>query len=107
MKRRRRRRCEPGVDGDLLWRALAHPSRRAVLDLLRGGPRTTGEVAEALPGSRYAAMKHLSVLVEAGLVGVERRGRERWNRLRAEGMIREFRRWARRYGGRRRGGGRR
>lgn len=72
---------------DRVFRALASPHRRAVLDLLRRGPCTTGRLAAALPFSRFAAMKHLAVLEGAGLVRSERRGRERWYRLRA-GLVR-------------------
>lgn len=63
------------------WRALADPRRRQILEDLRGGPRTTGELARRFEISRYGVMKHLSTLVEAGLVRAERRGRERWNHL--------------------------
>lgn len=66
---------------DPLFKALADPTRRQILALLRVRPRTTGELAEAFPSSRFAVMKHLAVLVEAGLVVPEREGRERWNRL--------------------------
>src|SRR5271165_4949623 len=69
--------AEPDV-----WRALASPWRRPLLDQLRTGPATTGELAAALPGlSRFAVMQHLAVLVEAGLVLPERRGRDRVNHL--------------------------
>jgi len=71
-------------DLDPVWKALADPTRRALLDLLKGRPRMTGELAAAFPHlSRFAVMKHLGVLEEAGLVLVRRRGRERWNHLNA------------------------
>lgn len=66
---------------DRVWRALADPHRREILQSLRRGPQTTGQLADGSEISRYGVMKHLSVLVEAGLVRVERRGRERWNHL--------------------------
>jgi uncharacterized protein YndB with AHSA1/START domain len=79
---------------DTVWRALADPSRRALLDLLRDGPRTTGELAAAFPGvTRYAVMKHLGVLTGAGLVVVRRRGRERWNHLNAVPLRQAYERW--------------
>ncbi len=74
---------------DPLFKALADPTRRQILALLRERPRTTGELAEAFPSSRFAVMKHLAVLVEAGLVVPEREGRERWNRLEA-GPVRDL-----------------
>jgi DNA-binding transcriptional ArsR family regulator/uncharacterized protein YndB with AHSA1/START domain len=79
---------------DAVWRALADPSRRSLLDLLRDGPRTTGDLAEAFPGvTRYAVMKHLGVLTDAGLVTVRRRGRERWNHLNAVPLRQAYERW--------------
>lgn len=66
---------------EAVWKALSDPHRRRMLDLLRDRPRTTGELATQFPVSRFAVMKHLGVLVGAGLVLVERRGRERWNFL--------------------------
>jgi DNA-binding transcriptional ArsR family regulator/uncharacterized protein YndB with AHSA1/START domain len=79
---------------DGIWRALADPSRRALLDLLRDGPRTTGDLAAAFPDvTRYAVMKHLAVLADAGLVVVRRRGRERWNHLNAVPLREAYQRW--------------
>ena len=64
-----------------MWKALADETRRAILDILRKSPRTTGELAAQFPVTRFAVMKHLRVLVDAGLVLVERKGRKRWNVL--------------------------
>jgi DNA-binding transcriptional ArsR family regulator len=67
---------------DALFKALAHRARRRLLDALKGGPRTTGMLCAALPElDRCTVMQHLKVLEEAGLIAVERRGRERWNHL--------------------------
>ena len=48
--------------------ALGDPTRRAVFELLRDGPRAVGELARELPVSRPAVSQHLRVLKEAGLV---------------------------------------
>jgi DNA-binding transcriptional ArsR family regulator len=75
---------EPGVEeaDDALFRALAHRTRRRLLDVLKSGPRTTGMLCDALPElDRCTVMQHLKVLEQAGLIAVERRGRERWNHL--------------------------
>ena len=57
-----------------LWRALASPWRRRLLDLLRDAPATTGALASQLPElSRFAVMQHLGVLADAGVVVIERR----------------------------------
>ena len=67
---------------DALFKALGHRARRRILDALRAEPRTTGMLCELMPElDRCTVMQHLKVLEEAGLVIVERRGRERWNHL--------------------------
>jgi DNA-binding transcriptional ArsR family regulator/uncharacterized protein YndB with AHSA1/START domain len=77
-----------------VWKALADPTRRRLLDLLRDRPRTTGELADRCAAmTRFAVMKHLEVLVDAGLVGVERRGRERYNHLDPVPLRRAYQRW--------------
>jgi len=48
--------------------ALADPTRRAVFEKLRDGPRPVGEIAEGLPVTRPAVSQHLKVLKDAGLV---------------------------------------
>jgi len=69
------------MTGDQVWRAVASPTRRRLIELLRDGPRTTGELSEAFRTTRFATMKHLAVLERAGIVTVRRQGRERWNIL--------------------------
>ncbi len=54
--------------------ALADPTRQTVLDLLRKGPCTVGDLANRLPVSRPAVSQHLVVLKAAGLVEEERQG---------------------------------
>ena len=57
------------TDDEAVWRALANPVRRQILDLLRDGGQTTGTLADAFPDlSRYAVMQHPGVLEEAGLL---------------------------------------
>jgi DNA-binding transcriptional ArsR family regulator/uncharacterized protein YndB with AHSA1/START domain len=87
---------ERGLEEDAspLWRALADPTRRRILDLLRGGPLITGAIAARFPISRIAVMRHLEVLSEAGLVTSRKRGRERWHYLNAVPLQKLHRRWA-------------
>jgi ArsR family transcriptional regulator len=59
---------------DKTFRALADPTRRQILRLLRDGPRSSGEIAEAFPSTWATVSRHLAVLREAGLVAAERRG---------------------------------
>jgi len=54
--------------------ALGDPTRRAILETLRDGPRAVGEIARGLPVSRPAVSQHLRVLREAGLVRARREG---------------------------------
>ena len=56
-------------------RALADPTRREILTLLRAGPRTAGQIAERFPVSAAAVSRHLSVLKEADLVRDRRVGK--------------------------------
>jgi DNA-binding transcriptional ArsR family regulator len=59
------------------FQALADPTRRAVLDLLRRGSQPAGQIAEAFPISRPAISKHLRLLRRAHLVREHREGRHR------------------------------
>jgi DNA-binding transcriptional ArsR family regulator/uncharacterized protein YndB with AHSA1/START domain len=76
-----------------LWRALADPTRRRILDLLRTRPRITGEIASEFAISRIAVMRHLEVLADAGLVTSRKRGRERWHYLNVVPLQRLHERW--------------
>jgi DNA-binding transcriptional ArsR family regulator len=66
------------------FQALADPTRRAVLDLLRGGSQPAGEIAQAFPVSRPAISKHLRLLRRAHLVREHREGRHRVYQLNPE-----------------------
>lgn len=62
---------------DLVFTALSDPTRRAVLDLLRGGSLPAGEISGAFPISRPAVSKHLRLLRRARLVNETRSSRHR------------------------------
>ena len=67
---------------DRVFKALASPVRRQMLDDLRDQPLTTGALCGHLTElDRCTVMQHLKVLEEADLIIAERRGRERWNHL--------------------------
>jgi DNA-binding transcriptional ArsR family regulator len=66
--------------------ALGDPTRRAVFEHLREGPRAVGEIAAALPVSRSAVSQHLRVLEGAGLVTAERQGTRRLYRIDPDGL---------------------
>ena len=83
---------------DLVFKALAHPRRRTMLDELKDGPKTTGMLCETFSGmDRCTVMQHLKVLEEAGLVVAKREGRERWNHLDALPIKRIHDRWISEY----------
>ena len=67
---------------DPVWKALADPNRREILEMLRAKPRTTGELCGNFQGlSRFAVMKHIRLLERAALLTSKRNGRFRWNYL--------------------------
>ncbi len=71
------------ADVDSVFKALAHASRRHILLVLhfRGGEMTAGEIASRFGCSWPTTTRHLRVLQDAGLVRVEKRGRERIYRV--------------------------
>ena len=82
-------------DDAFVWKALADPTRRQLLDLLRDRGQTTGALcAQFAPQlSRFAVIKHLQVLREAHLVLVRRQGREKWHYLNAVPLRHVYERW--------------
>jgi DNA-binding transcriptional ArsR family regulator len=86
-------------DLDHVWRALANPTRRRMLDLLREEPRTTGELAEALGENRFVVMQHLALLRAARLVTVLADGRRRINFLNPIPIQHIYERWVGKYQG--------
>ena len=85
---------QPATEDDRVWRALGDERRRRMLDRLAEGPATTGSlVAEFEPLCRTAVMKHLEVLVAAGIVLVRWEGRVRWNHFNPVPIDRISQRW--------------
>lgn len=83
---------------DPAFRALANATRRAMLDALRAGPRSTGEMCEIFPSlSRYAVMQHLDVLARAGLVVSRKDGRQRIHHLNVVPIRLIYERWVKGY----------
>ena len=85
-------RLEPGVDLDAIFRALADPTRRAIVERLVRGPASVGTLAEPLRMSLPAVMQHLQVLQDAGLVASEKVGRVRTCRIESA-MLRTAEAW--------------
>jgi len=68
------------------FEAVAEPSRRAILDILRAGERPAGDLVSALALSQPGVSKHLKLLREAGLVSVRADGQRRLYRLQPQGL---------------------
>lgn len=90
-------------DEDLVFKALADPTRRLLLDRLfeRDG-RTLTELEAAVPGlTRFGVMKHLAVLEQAGLVVTRKQGRHKHHYLNPVPIRLIYERWIDKYRGRR------
>jgi DNA-binding transcriptional ArsR family regulator len=74
------------TNASTVFEALADPTRRAILDRLRGGPMPVKDIASGLPVTRPAVSQHLGVLKRAGLVSAERQGTSRLYRLEPRGL---------------------
>lgn len=78
---------------DDAFRALADPTRRAIVERLSRGHASVSEVAAPLPMSLAAVHQHLQVLAAAGLITWEKQGRVRWCRLEAR-RLRAVEEWS-------------
>ncbi|HEX3793850.1 MAG TPA: SRPBCC domain-containing protein [Acidimicrobiales bacterium] len=81
-----------------MFKALADPTRRSLLDaLFQQDGQTLGMLEERFAMTRFGVMKHLNVLEEAGLVVTRRRGREKWHFLNAVPIRLVHDRWVSKY----------
>jgi DNA-binding transcriptional ArsR family regulator len=80
------------VASNLTLQALGEPNRQAILDLLRDGERTVGDLVGHLDLSQPAVSKHLRVLREAGVVEARPDGQRRIYRIRPEPLA-DLDRW--------------
>jgi DNA-binding transcriptional ArsR family regulator len=86
------------ADADRVFKALADPSRRKLLDRLRAQPGLTlGELCKGIEMTRQAVSKHLAVLEEANLVAVVWSGREKLHYLNSVPIAEIYDRWISRY----------
>jgi DNA-binding transcriptional ArsR family regulator len=67
-----------------IYEALADPTRRRMLDLIRERPRSVNELVDLLAISQPLASKHLRVLRQAGVVSARQDAQRRWYELRPE-----------------------
>src|SRR5579864_8804429 len=83
---------------DAVFRALADPTRRSLLDeLFREDGQTLSALERRLPMTRFGVMKHLRVLEDAGLVTTRRRGREKLHYLNVVPIRLVHDRWVSKY----------
>jgi DNA-binding transcriptional ArsR family regulator len=88
------------INDDLVFKGLADSRRRGILDLLKQGPRTTGELCERFKDlDRCTVMQHIGVLEQAALIIVRRKGRHRWNYLNLAPFKDIYDRWISSYAG--------
>ena len=86
------------LQDDLVFKALAGSDRRKILDQLRDGPMTTGEICQRLDWlNRCTVMQHLGVLEKARLIIARKEGRQRWNHLDVSPIQRIHERWIESY----------
>jgi DNA-binding transcriptional ArsR family regulator len=83
---------------DAVFRALADPTRRSLLDeLYKQDGQTLSALEQRLPMTRFGVMKHLKVLEQAGLVTTKKRGREKLHFLNAVPIRLVHDRWVSKY----------
>ncbi|MFT6398134.1 MAG: DNA-binding transcriptional ArsR family regulator [Bradymonadia bacterium] len=74
------------MNEQLIFRAIADPTRRSIMALLAGGERSLGQIASSYEMTRPAVTKHLGILRESGLIEVRTCGRQRLHSLRPEAL---------------------
>lgn len=98
LKPARKKRTAGADRDDLVFKVLANPDRRAIMDFIREAPKTTGEICQYLTWlDRCTVMQHLNALEKADLLIVKRRGKYRWNYLNFEPIQRIYNRWIKDY----------
>ena len=83
---------------ELVFKALADPTRRGLLDeLFKSDGQSLSALEQGLPMTRFGVMKHLKVLEEANLVVTRRRGREKLHYLNPVPIQHVYERWVSKY----------
>ena len=86
------------LEDNLIFKALADPTRRTLLDLLQAHDgRTLNDLCAPLDMSRFGVMKHLNLLEEAGLITTRKVGREKLHYLNAVPIRQIYERWVSKY----------
>ncbi len=86
------------MDFDKVFKALADPSRRKLLDLLyEQNGQTLGQLCEHLEMARQSATQHLGILEDANLISTVKRGREKLHFLNPVPLQDIYERWVRKF----------
>lgn len=86
------------VSSENIWKALADPTRRSLMDLVRESPKTTGDLVRRFESiGRCAVMKHLSILEASKLIIPKKEGKYRWNYINAIPLQQVYERWVKKY----------
>jgi len=90
------------MDSDKVFKALADPSRRKLLDLLHEkNGQTLGQLCGNLEMARQSATQHLGILQEANLISTVKRGREKLHFINPVPLHEVYERWVRKFEGQR------
>jgi len=85
-------------DPDKVFKALADPTRRRLLDLLsETNGQTLGELCAHLDMARQSATQHLGILEDANLISTQRRGREKLHFINPVPLFHVYERWVRKF----------
>ncbi len=83
---------------DRIFQALSDSHRRKILDQLKDGPKTTGDLCKVFDDiDRCTVMQHIKVLERSGLIFSKREGRYRWNYLDVVPIRDIYDRWINKY----------
>ena len=86
------------MDADKVFKALADPSRRKLLDILyEQNGQTLGQLCEHLDMARQSATQHLEILVAANLVSTLKRGREKFHFINPVPLHEIYERWVKKF----------
>ena len=73
-----------------VFQAIADPTRRQIIELISNDPMNLNAIAEKFDVSRPAISQHIKILIECGIIEVEKRGRERYCKIQSSSLIPAF-----------------
>jgi DNA-binding transcriptional ArsR family regulator len=73
-----------------VFQAIADPTRRQIIDLISNESMNLNSIAEKFDISRPAISQHIKILIECGIIEIEKRGRERYCKIQPSSLIPAF-----------------